>query len=220
MKGGKTSVNEGGSRVPFFVRWPGKIEAGRDIDALARHFDLLPTFADLAGADISGSTLDGKSLLPLLENPDAPWEKRTMFYHTGRWGNPASKHEKHRRNPGADNNKFRTFAVRDEQWRLTVKNGVERDLMLCDIVRDPGETADVSKQHAEAVKQLLKVYGQWWDVCRPLMINEDADIFQSGRPWLDYLKEQKTKGPIPELVIPGVQTDVRVVSMSAKETKE
>jgi hypothetical protein len=52
------------------------------------------------------------------------------------------------------------------------------------------------------------------------MINEDADIFQSGRPWLDYLKEQKTKGPIPELVIPGVQTDVRVVSMSAKETKE
>ena len=95
MKGGKTSVNEGGSRVPFFIRWPGKIEVGRDIDVLARHFDLLPTFAELAGADVSKLSLDGKSLIPLLENPNALWDKRTFFYHRGRWGNPASKHEKH-----------------------------------------------------------------------------------------------------------------------------
>jgi hypothetical protein len=143
-----------------------------------------------------------------------------MFYHKGRWGNPASKHEKHRRNPGADNNKFRTFAVRNEQWRLTVNNDVKRDLMLCDIVKDPGETADVSKGQPETVTQLLKVYGEWWDVCRPLMINEDADISKSGRPWIEYLREQKARGPIPELIVPGVQTDLRVVSMSNKKTRE
>ena len=220
MKGGKTSVHEGGSRVPIFLRWPGKVEAGRDIEHLARHFDLLPTFADLAGADVSGLTLDGKSLVRLLEDPDAPWEKRTFFYHKGRWGNPASKHEKHRRNPGADNNKFRTFAVRDEQWRLTVSQDMKKGPELCDIVNDPGETDDVSKEHPEKVKQLLEVYSEWWDVCRPLMINEDADITKGGRPWIEYLREQKAKGPIPELVIPGVQIDLRVVSMSSKRTKD
>ena len=128
MKGGNTSVHEGGSRVPFFIRLPGKIAAGRDIDTLTRHFDLLPTFADLAGVDVDTLETDGRSLLPLLDDPGARWEKRLMFFHTGRWGNPESKHEKHRRNPGADNNKFLSFAARDEQWRLTVNKGVDKDL--------------------------------------------------------------------------------------------
>lgn len=219
MKGGKTSVHEGGSRVPFFIRWPGKIEAGREVDTLARHFDLLPTFADLAGADVGGLPLDGRSLLPLLEDPDTPWAERTMFFHKGRWGNPASKHEKHRRNPGADNNKFNTFAVRNEQWRLTVNRDMKKDLMLCNIVEDPAEQVDVSKQYPEVVRQMLDLYGEWWDECRPLMSNEDADISKSERPWPNYLREQKAKGPIPELRIPGVQTDLRVVSMSSKKSK-
>jgi len=67
------------------------------------------------------------------------------------------------------------------------------------------------------VTEMLKVYGEWWDVCRPLMINEDADITKNERSWIEYLKDQKAKGSIPELVIPGVQTDVRVVSMSSKK---
>ena len=220
MKGGKTSVTEGGSRVPFFIRWPGELEAGRDVDTLARHFDLLPTFADLAGADVSDLSLDGRSLGPLLEDSDAPWSDRTFFYHKGRWGNPASKHEKHRKNPGADNNKFRTFAARNEQWRLTVSQDMKRGAALCDIVKDPSEEVDVSKQYPEIVSQMLDVYGEWWDECRPLMINEDADITKGGSYWRDYLKEQQKKGPIPELLIPGVKTDLRVVSMSSKKGGE
>lgn len=216
MRGGKTSVYEGGSRVPFFVRWPGKVAAGQDVNALTRHFDLLPTFAELAGADISDLSLDGNSLVPLMQDPSAEWPSRTMFYHKGRWGNPDSKHEKHRRNPGADNNKFNTFAVRDERWRLTVNRGLDRDMMLCDIVNDPGEEVDVRKQYPEIIQQLLKHYGQWWDECRPLMINEDADITIGGAVWPGYLKEQQAKGSIPELIIPGVTTDRNVISMSTK----
>lgn len=217
MKGGKTSVHEGGSRVPFFVRWPGKLEAGRDVDTMARHYDMLPTFAELAGADVSDLSLDGRSLVPLMQDPESPWEERTFFFHKGRWGNPASKHEKHRHNPGADNNKFRTFAVRNEQWRLSVDSDLDKKAELCDIVNDPGENEDVQKMHPEMVTQMLEVYGKWWDACRPLMINEEADITTGGGYWNTYLKEQQAQGEVPELTIPGVETEVEVVNMSSKK---
>ncbi|CAA6692160.1 MULTISPECIES: arylsulfatase [unclassified Lentimonas] len=216
MNGGKTSVHEGGSRVPFFIRLPGKIEAGRDIDTMARHFDLLPTFADLAGVDTRTLQTDGKSLLPLLEDPNAQWEKRMMFFHKGRWGNPDSKHAKHRRNPGADNNKFLSFAARDEQWRLTVNKGIDKDLELFDITEDPGEKNDVAKEHPEIVSTMMEAYGAWWDVCRPLMINEDADITVSAIYWPTYLREQKKHGGVPDLFIPGVQLDLQVVPIGSK----
>ena len=216
MKGGKTSVHEGGSRVPFFIRLPGKIAAGRDIDTLTRHFDLLQTFADLAGVDVDTLETDGRSLLPLLDDPGARWEKRLMFFHTGRWGNPESKHEKHRRNPGADNNKFLSFAARDEQWRLTVNKGVDKDLELYDIEKDPGQKTNLAKENPETVSVMMEAYGSWWDECRPLMVNEDADITQSGIRWPDYLKEQQKNGAVPDLFIAGVRTDVKVISMSNK----
>ena len=49
MKGAKGSADEGGVRVPFFVRWQGKFGAGREIEKLSAHIDLLPTLAEIAG---------------------------------------------------------------------------------------------------------------------------------------------------------------------------
>ena len=67
MRGIKASVHEGGSRVPLFVRWPGRIGAGTTVPALAAHIDLLPTLADLAGVPLpTGLALDGVSLAPAL----------------------------------------------------------------------------------------------------------------------------------------------------------
>ena len=43
LRGRKQSVYEGGIRVPFFIRWPGRIEAGRKIDRIAAHIDIFPT---------------------------------------------------------------------------------------------------------------------------------------------------------------------------------
>lgn len=202
MRGGKTSVYEGGSRVPFFIRLPGKIKTDSDINTLARHYDLLPTFADLAGADVSELDLDGRSLLPLLDDADASWEQRTVFFHKGRWGNEKSKHEKHRRDPGADNNKFKSFAIRDAQWRLTVNKGMDRDLELHNIVDDRAEKHDLSKAHPEVIAGMMEAYGAWWDECRPLMVNEDRDIDEKLGGWVEYLREQKKTTGVPDLVIP------------------
>lgn len=207
MRGGKTSVHEGGSRVPFFIRWPGRIKADQDVEVMARHYDLLPTFADLAGADVSELDLDGKSLVPLMANPDSAWETRYGFFHKGRWGNLKSKHEKHRRNPGADNNKFNTFAVRNASWRLTVNKGVDRDLELHHIIEDSAQKNDVSKEHPEVVQEMLKAYGAWWDECRPLMVNEERDIDEKMAGWRDYLKEQQTAEGVPDLIIPSFTSE-------------
>jgi len=47
MKGRKGSPHEGGSRVPLFMRLPGKIKPGVDVDRLTRHVDIFPTLAEL-----------------------------------------------------------------------------------------------------------------------------------------------------------------------------
>src|SRR5262249_42708448 len=65
LRGLKGSLYEGGIRVPFLARWPGKIKAGTTSDLPAGFFDLLPTFCAIAGVD-APKDIDGVSLLPTL----------------------------------------------------------------------------------------------------------------------------------------------------------
>ena len=61
MKGHKGQVDEGGVRVPLFVRWSGHIKPDRVVDGLAAHIDLLPTLADLCDIEVPDSLrLDGR----------------------------------------------------------------------------------------------------------------------------------------------------------------
>lgn len=68
MKGRKGTPGEGSVRVPFLIRWPGVIPAGKVINDNAAYIDLLPTLIDLAGTSMkkSGKPLDGISLKPAL----------------------------------------------------------------------------------------------------------------------------------------------------------
>ena len=85
MKGLKGSAEEGGVRVPFFVRWSGKVEPNRDIHTVAAHIDLFPTLLDLAGADQPANQVEGRSLVPLISNSESEWKDRLLFTHKGRW---------------------------------------------------------------------------------------------------------------------------------------
>ncbi len=75
MRGKKSSVYDGGHRVPFFVHWPaGGLSGGKDIEALAAHIDVLPTLVDLCGIPVSDEYRpDGISIKPLLSlaQPDS-----------------------------------------------------------------------------------------------------------------------------------------------------
>jgi arylsulfatase len=158
MRSNKGSPYQGGTRVPGFFRWPGTLTGGVDVDKLCAHIDLFPTLAELAGAEIpAGIKLDGRSLLPLLKNPQAEWPDRYVFVHKGRW--PKGK---------AAESKYADGAVRNSRFRLV--NNKE----LYDIKADPGETTNVIDQHPRAVAAMRAAYDQWWEEVLPAMENEDA----------------------------------------------
>lgn len=76
IPGGKGRLNEGGTRVPLLVRWPGKVDSGSVANELVDGTDLLPTLLDAAGVKLpEGYTIDGHSFYPrLLGKPFTPRE--------------------------------------------------------------------------------------------------------------------------------------------------
>ncbi len=184
LKGGKNSPFEGGTHVPMFWQWKGVLGESVDINQLTAHLDLFPTFAELAGAKLPEDMqkLDGRSLLPLVENPDAEWDHRELFVHCGRWD--AGKWEDH---------KFKKCAVRTPNWRFV--NNKE----LYNIPKDPSEITDVAAENPKDVARLRKAYDAWWDSAVPLMVNEGLPrVGPEEQPLaLRYEKQLKEKG-IPE----------------------
>ncbi len=187
MKGMKGSADEGGVRVPFFVRWDGRIKPGRDIERTAAHIDLLPTLAALAGAELPAKQVEGRNLLPLIESPTAPWTDRYLFTHKGRW------------KTGADPNdhQWRGFAVRNQRFRL-VDNGA-----LYDMQQDPGQTTNVIEEHPEVVEKMRAAYDAWWKETRPLMVNEGVPMSPT-RPFHELYNKQLNSTGIPDWKAPAL----------------
>jgi len=81
LRGRKSSVYEGGHRVPFIARWPGRIPAGRGSDAMAMNIDILPTVLGLAGLPLPDDrVIDGRDVMAVLEG-DAPSPHDYLFYN-------------------------------------------------------------------------------------------------------------------------------------------
>lgn len=181
MRGLKGSTDEGGVRVPFFVRWDGHFSPDRNIDRIAGDIDLFPTLAALAGAELPESQVEGRSLFPLLEDSSARWDDRFLFTHVGRWAT------------GAEPNDFqwKNFSVRSQKYRFV--NNRE----LFDMESDPGQSENIIEQHPEVVKEMRAAYGKWWKETRPLMINETAPLSKT-RPFHELYNAQLQQAGIPE----------------------
>lgn len=180
MKGQKGSADEGGTRVPAFFRWDGRITRGRDIEKIAAHIDMFPTLASIAGATLPPGQVEGRSLVPLLESNTSEWPDRYLFTHKGRW------------KTGAEPNDFqwKGFAVRNQRFRLV------DNTMLFDMVNDPGQTTNVIEQHSEVVEKMRAAYDAWWKVTRPMMVNEGVPMSPT-RPYHVLYEQQMKNGGIP-----------------------
>ena len=172
-----------------FWCWKGVLGEGVVMNALTAHIDLYKTFCQLAGAEIPADiqAIDGRSMLPLLENAEVAWPDRHLFVHQGRWAK------------GADPNlsKFKNCAVRTQRWRFV--NNQE----LYDITGDPYEATDVSGDHPDVIAELRKVYDQWWQETVPMMVNEDAP-YAAAQPQAVRYEQQKSERGIPDWKPPAI----------------
>jgi arylsulfatase len=197
MRGGKNSPFEGGTRVPSFWYWKNVLPEGVDIPALTRHIDIYPTFCQLAGAELPAGKLqpNGRSLVPLLENPQTDWPERKLFIHCGRWGQGRTSLATR------EASKYHGVAVRTPRWRLVfeVVDG-QPVTTLSDISVDPGETTNVAEQHPEVVQELKSAFDQWWDFTGPYLINEGLPNKPPEQQPLTvlYEKQMREKGFIPD----------------------
>lgn len=167
MRGRKGTAFLGGTRAASFWRWPGTLQPA-DCGALTAHIDFFPTLAEIVGAKLSNKVkaqVEGRSLVPLLENPRAPWPERTLFTHFGRWAK------------GADpaTVKYRTCSVRTPRWHLVSPDGgVVPKWMLFDVQADYGEQHDLAAQQPGVVRELAAAFDGWWDSVQPMLVNEKA----------------------------------------------
>lgn len=182
-KGKKGSVDEGGTRVPSFWRWPGVLKAGTDVDRIANHYDILPTFAAIAGGTPKEQDqLHGKSLVPLLKDPNSPWEDRYRAFHKGRWAKDQ-----------AAASRDKDFAVRNQRFRL-----VGRD-QLYDMEDDPSQKTNVIADHPEIAKDMNAFYDKWYDGALPNMVNEDTPLTGHNTFHLMFWKQYGMEiPPVPE----------------------
>jgi arylsulfatase A len=151
LREGKGTAWEGGMRVPFVARWPGKIEAGHESAEPVGTIDLLPTLAKLAGAPLPPHAIDGLDIWPVLSGaPQAKTPHEAYWYY---WGQ-----ELH--------------AIRSGDWKLHFphkythlvtpgKDGrpgqlqpLTTEMALYNLRQDVGEQADVAESNPDVVARL------------------------------------------------------------------
>lgn len=183
MRGNKVTPYQGGTRAPSFWRWPAKFQGGRDVPALSAHIDIFPTLAAIAGVPLDGDLarqVEGRSLLPLLENEKAEWPDRVLVTHVGRW--PRGE---------AEQAKYLNCSIRDSRFTLV------NDKELYDLKSDYGETKNVIEDHPKEVEKLRKAYNQWWNDIQPMLVNEKA-VGPKINPFKEHYWHQFGGGPTSE----------------------
>ena len=161
MRGKKSSIYEGGHRVPFFIHWPAAgITGGRDVASPAAHIDVLPTLAELCGIAVpEDHRSDGISFAKQLTDADAlPHRDHLVVQFQG------GPHFRGAPQP------WSYSCVLQENWRLI--DGKE----LYDIQADPAQRQDVSADHPEVVKRIRTHYLPWWNSVSPRMTPVRIDL--------------------------------------------
>lgn len=190
MRGAKTTPWIGGVRGISFWHWPGKIKPG-DSSALTAHLDFFRTAAALAGVALSPELLrqsaEGRSLLPLLGNPQAKWKDRYLFHHVGRWP----------KGTDPDKAKFSQCTVRNTRYTLVSEglNGTEPRWQLFDVVSDPGQSRDIASSHGDVVKQLAAEYDRWWSSLKGQYDVNEMAIGPKVNPFAQRYWKQFGGGP-------------------------
>lgn len=167
LRGFKGSTWEGGIRVPFAMRWPKKIPAGRVIDAPVISLDIFPTALAAAGVTgTPGRPLDGVDLLPFANGSQTDRPHETLYWKNGsKWavrhgdlklvaGNTTSKKSKKKKSKARTPKNVVDASVATSSEHQTAPQ-------LFNVAADPSETEDLAVKHPEIVAELRGMYEQW-----------------------------------------------------------
>ena len=135
LKGSKSTMWEGGLRVPFIAHWPAQLPAGRTTDEFLTSLEILPTIQTITGTNFGTQTqLDGFDMLPVLKGQRGS-QRKHMFWQ--RRSDIAAR-------------------VGSWKWIKSAKGGG-----LYNLAEDIGETTDLSKQAPEKLAELQSAWTQW-----------------------------------------------------------
>lgn len=156
-RGGKHDVWEGGFKVPFIARWPGRVAAGSTSAQMVSVVDILATTAEIVGSPLPAKETgaeDSRSFLSVLSGSPQAKGREDMIVHS------------------ADG----VFAIRKGRWKWIegvpvdeIKDGTRKAHkdqfrpQLYDTVADPAETKDVSAAHPEIVAELKDLLRRYRD---------------------------------------------------------
>lgn len=143
LKGKKGTLWEGGTRVPWAMRWPAKIKSGGVVDEPIISLDILPSIVEAAGHQVKEEwNLDGRSFLPIISGERESLPIRTLYW----------------RQHGSQGN----IALREGKWKLIHNRKTTGSKPeLYDLSSDVGETQDLAIEQKELVLKLSKKLMAW-----------------------------------------------------------
>jgi len=142
LNGQKGILLEGGIRVPFIMKWPGKLTAGKTVDDPVISLDFAPTFIEAAGGKVlKEDKMDGVNLIPYLTN-----QTKEKPHDSFNWRFTISA------------------AIREGDWKLV--RLPDRLPMLFNLSNDISEQNDEALQNPDRTKTMLKQLGDW-DISLP-----------------------------------------------------
>ena len=152
MRGRKGSTYRGGTRVPFFFRYPSFSAGSFEIDQTIAHIDILPTLAELCYVDVpSDRVIDGRSFVHLLSRSSDLWPERTLFHY---WS---------RRYP----QRYHNMAVQKGPYKLVANTDYDATLEafgLYNLNSDPYEQSNIVEEEKNIAATLKFKLDSIWSV--------------------------------------------------------
>jgi hypothetical protein len=180
----KSSVLEGGIRVPCMFYWKGRLQENRVINTPSAHIDIMPTLLEFAGIPYNGR-MDGTSLYPALTGMSSTETERPLFFVWDR-GYPQ---------------RYSNMAVRKGRFKLVgqTEHGEGSEfLQLFDLETDPYELNDVSEEYQEVKASLQQELDRWFEeiIVSPHLMKPPRIAVGSAQENPVILGRNDWKGPI------------------------
>lgn len=156
LREGKTTSWEGGQRVPFIIRWPGKTPAGTICNKLACAIDILPSITEIAGGNLPKNKIDGISVTELWKGNKLADPRQEILFYYGKNNLNAVRKGNWKLVLPHSYGSYNTTPGKDGYGGKRITTEVKSP-ELYDMARDPGEQYNVIESNPEKAEELMKV---------------------------------------------------------------